>query len=113
MATIATELVPADSLKVGDVIVYNSLVLTVTEEQSPLSNQFGLPWFKYRVEDKHGKWGYAKFGPTGTVPKVVTEESQKISCTELDNSPPRWLEYRHTNQHNLRRRNHDRLQHCT
>lgn len=60
------ETVPAESLRVGDRIRYRDLDVTVIGSQEPLENQFGLPWFKYRVEADDGRRGYARFGPDGS-----------------------------------------------
>ena len=60
--------VPAGSLNIGDVIEYANHVVTVVSEMEDSPNQFGLPWFKYKVENDVG-WGWARFGPTGTVQK--------------------------------------------
>lgn len=64
---------PAENLTVGDVIRYRDLYVTVTSDQEPDDNQFGLPWFRYRVEAEDGRWDYARFGPGGHAAKVVGE----------------------------------------
>lgn len=61
---------PAEDLKVGDLIRYRDLDVTVIEARTSLENQFGLPWFKYLVESSDGRRGYAKFGPGGHVLKL-------------------------------------------
>lgn len=59
------EIVSATEIKKGDRIRYHDLDVTVTTDQEPDPNQFGLPWFRYRIEAEDGRWGYARFGPSG------------------------------------------------
>lgn len=67
-----TENTPALDLKKGDRIVHRDILVTITGDKEDDPNQFGLPWFKFRVEADDGRWGYARFGPTGHAPRVVT-----------------------------------------
>lgn len=60
----------ADSLVIGDRIIHRNLEVTVVGGQEPSPNQFGLPWFRYKIEADDGRWGYAIFGPTGHAAKV-------------------------------------------
>lgn len=69
MSTI--ENAPAETLSIGDRIIYRDLELTVVCEQEPCPNQFGLPWFQYRVRTEDGREGFAKFGPGGHVARVI------------------------------------------
>ena len=59
----------AENLSPGDVIEYHGHTVTVISEMQDSPNQFGLPWFKFKVENEGG-WGWARFGPTGTVERL-------------------------------------------
>lgn len=68
------EIVSATLIEKGDRIRYRDLDVTVTSEQEPDPNQFGLPWFRYLVEAEDGRRGYARFGPSGMVGRYLDSE---------------------------------------
>lgn len=63
------EIVSATDIQRGDRIRYRDLDVTVVSDREPDENQFGLPWFRYKIEADDGRWGYARFGDTGRVPR--------------------------------------------
>lgn len=65
------ELVSATLIERGDRIYYRNLEVTVVSDREPDENQFGLPWFRYKIEADDGRWGYARFGPSGNVPRYL------------------------------------------
>lgn len=59
----------ATDIQVGDVLDYHGHIVTVTSGREDAPNQFGLPWFRFRVENDQG-WGWAQFGPSGTAVRI-------------------------------------------
>lgn len=57
--------IAAEDIPVGTMIHYRSIDVRVMSERVPDENQFGLPWFKYRVRAADGREGWARFGPGG------------------------------------------------